>query len=635
MGLIMRFLRTATACLLLGGPVHAQTTPMLLALRHQAWPAAQAMAAATPDPLAVRVVSFIRLLYPGQAGPRELATFIAANPAWPDQDILERRYGEALVAEPDGRAALAACEAHTPSAAPGLLRCAAAWSLAGQAARATKAARQGWVTLAGDTQAEAEALSRWGAVLTRADQQDRFDRLESADAGAALRQADRLDPPDRAAALARLALRRRAPDALSALDAVPAALRHDARLVLAQLRYLRRAGDTQAALALWRDAALEAEQAAPQERRPAFWTERDALARDALGTGDARAAYALADDRLLAPDQAGDSHFLAGWIALRHLHDAASARAQFQALADGAHAAITRARAFYWLAQVPGTDAPRILAQAAAWPTTYYGQLAARALGQTDAAIQSNIAALRDPPVAQADAAALQRDELARAASLLVAWADPRRAADFLRVMAQRSGSPSARAAVAELALRLGVPDAAVLAARLAGREGIVLGASGWPVPVQPPPGPAAPALVLAVMRQESSFDANATSPAGAHGLMQLMPATASQVARGLGLAAGPLDDPSLNTELGAAYLGGLLAQFGGAEVFAVAAYNAGPHRVHDWTAATPAASRDGAGLVDWIEMIPFAETRNYVQRVLENEAIYRARLAQPTKGAG
>ncbi len=627
-------LRTVSACLLLGGVAQAQTTPMLLALRRQAWAAAQALAAANPDPVAGRVVTFVRLLNQGQGSAGELAAFITANPAWPDQDVLERRFGEALAAEPDEARARAACDAHTPSAASGLLRCAKTWSLAGQPARATQAARQGWVLLAGDPDAEDAAEASWRGTLTTADQQDRFDRLETSDPVAAARQAERLESPARAAALARLALRRRAPDALKFLQSVPAALRSDPRLVLAQFRYLRRTNDPVAALAVWRDAASHAEANVPPERRLAFWTERDALARDMLRAGDAAAAYALEDDPFLAPEQAGDSHFFAGWIALRQLHDAVKARAQFQALADGAHAVITQARALYWLAQVPGMDAKTPLSEAASWPTTYYGQLAARQLGQSDAVIQSHIAALRDPPVAPSDIAALQKDELARAAILLAGWADPRRGADFLRALAGRKSAPSIRAAIAQLAVRLGMPDAAVLAARLAGRDGVVLGSSGWPVPVQPPPGPAAPALVLAVMRQESSFDATATSLTGARGLMQLMPATAAQVARGLGAAPGPLDDPSVNIQLGAAYLGGLLAQFGGQEVFAVAAYNAGPHRVHDWVAAAPEAARDAGAMVDWIELIPFAETRNYVQRVLENEAIYRARLVS-AKGAG
>ena len=161
-----------------------------------------------------------------------------------------------------------------------------------------------------------------------------------------------------------------------------------------------------------------------------------------------------------------------------------------------------------------------------------------------------------------------------------------------------------------------------------------MLPGAGWPTSVHPPPGPVEPALVLALIRQESSFDVQAMSPVGARGLMQLMPATAAATARRLGL---PPDipaltsDPAYNMRLGTAYLQGLLTQFGQALPLAIAGYNAGPSRVLDWLIGTGAAPGDptgpgnGTDMIDWIELIPFNETRNYVQRVIENTVIYRA----------
>ncbi len=181
---------------------------------------------------------------------------------------------------------------------------------------------------------------------------------------------------------------------------------------------------------------------------------------------------------------------------------------------------------------------------------------------------------------------------------------------------------------MAQAALHDGMPDIAVLAARLAGRDGAALPQSGWPTPVQPPPGSVPPALVLAVMRQESSFDAKIISPAGAHGLMQVMPQTAAQLARASHIAAGPLSDPNINMRLGTLYLADLIKRFG-LEPVAIAAYNAGPNRAQQWLdAATPSAD-DADAMTGWIESIPFPETRNYVQRVLENQTIYEARLKQ------
>ena len=165
--------------------------------------------------------------------------------------------------------------------------------------------------------------------------------------------------------------------------------------------------------------------------------------------------------------------------------------------------------------------------------------------------------------------------------------------------------------------------------ARRAGRDGVMLTEAGWPLAVDPPAGPVEPALALGLIRQESNFNTEALSPVGARGLMQLMPATAQAVAHRLG--DGPVNipalstDPAYNMRLGTAYLGGLLDQFGGAMPYAVAGYNAGPGRVADWLATNGDPAAGGIDMVDWIELIPFTETRNYVQRVVENVVVYRA----------
>jgi soluble lytic murein transglycosylase len=435
-------------------------------------------------------------------------------------------------------------------------------------------------------------------------------------------------------AAARLALRRGDPTALDFLPAVPQSLRADPTLLLAQARYLRRSHADSAALDLWRSVLPQAEAASPAAQRGAFWVERDALSRNLLAAGDAESAYFLADDAALPPDQAVESRFLAGWIALRRLRDPAQARPHFQALAAGARSAITQARAFYWLARAAPDPAAaaRAYAQAAAWPLTYYGQQALRAGGASAQDVATRIVAIGDPPVSAAAQMAFDATELARAAGILVAWDDPRRAADFLLQLVQKPADDADLALAARLALRLGLPDVAVQAARLAGRDGVVLAASGWPASVQPPVGPVQAPLVLGLIRQESSFDPQIVSAAGAHGLMQLMPQTAQQLARGLHVAAGPLSDPGVNMRLGTAYLAALLEKFGGVVPYAVAAYDAGPRRVQDWIAANgdAAATGDPAAMIDWIEQIPYAETRNYVQRVLEGAAIYAARTGQP-----
>jgi soluble lytic murein transglycosylase len=608
--------------LLVTAPAAAQTPPILQALRANDWDRARNLAG--PDPLAEKLVDFIRLLNPGQASAGEIQAFRAANPRWPDMATLEHRYGEALIDEPDERLLAALCQAARPSAASALLRCAEAYALAGDAAAAHGAARTAWVEGLNTPAQEADFEARWGTLPTRTDQRRRFDQLIGQNTAAASRQLGRLDPDFRPLAAARLALRRDDPDALAVLTAVPEHARDTPGLLLDEARFLRRSHASQAALALWRTALPAAEASSDPDQRPAFWAEREALARDLLALNQNQDAAFLAGDPSLSAEQAIDSDFLAGWIALRRLNDPAAARTSFLALAAASHAAITQARALYWLGRAEqGAAAQADFTRAASWPFTYYGQLAAK---QAGISVASRIAAQADPPIPATVARAVQADELARAALILSDWGDPRRAADFLAKLIEPPASLAQRTEVAQLALRLGLPDIAVQSARLAGRDGGVIAKSGWPVPVTPPPGPVPPALALALMRQESSFNARIVSAAGAQGLMQLMPATAASMGRALREANTPLDDPGVNMRLGEAYIATLLAQFGNVLPYAIAAYNAGPHRVRGWIAANGDAGKDETAMIDWIELIPFAETRNYVQRVLENAEIYQAK---------
>ncbi|MGI4959750.1 MAG: lytic transglycosylase domain-containing protein, partial [Janthinobacterium lividum] len=389
----------------------------------------------------------------------------------------------------------------------------------------------------------------------------------------------------------------------------------------------------------------------------AFWTERDALARDLLRDHHDTDALVMADDAYQTdPAVQVDGAFLTGWISLRRLHDPAGAEAEFSRLLSST-AAITRSRGDYWLGRARLARGDMVggraaLAAASAFPTTFYGQLAIARLQDPapglgillDPSLDRSVLApglsgLHDPHWTSAQAIGFAGLELARAAETLVAWNDPKHARAFLLKLDQSVSSDIDHALAASLAVRLGLPDVAVAIARSAGRHGLVLADAGWPRPYSPPPAPALPAgLALAVMRQESSFDPQIASPAGARGLMQLTSGTARDTARGLGrpdlsLGSGgaSLFDPDVNLTLGTAYLGGLMTRFGNVAPYAIAAYNAGPHRVDRWlvengdaTVGTGDADDAQTRMVDWIEMIPFSETRNYVQRVIENMGVYQ-----------
>jgi len=308
---------------------------------------------------------------------------------------------------------------------------------------------------------------------------------------------------------------------------------------------------------------------------------------------------------------------------LRRTHDPAAAAAHFATLAKLSHSAITQGRAHYWLARAQAdmgkaAEAHAEYALAADWPTSFYGQQAALALGDEAVRLRD----IHDPAWTPVQATDFSNGELARAAHMLVGWGDGMRAKDFLLRLAEQMPDAAARGWAAHLALELHMPEVAVQIARIAGRSGVMLPDAGWPVPVPVPPANAA--LVLGIMRQESNFDAAVVSPAGAQGLMQVMPATARSVSAG----GADLFDPAANTRIGTAYLQRLLGAFP-EPAEAVAAYNAGPNRVRAWLAALDPGT-DTTNLIDWIELIPFNETRNYVQRVLEAQAIYAAKLAKP-----
>lgn len=627
---------TAFTLLLLLWPVVAAAgdpppNPMV-AVHADRWADAAADAAHYADPVAQKLVTYYRLLTPGAATAEEISRFVATSPDWPSQAVLERRREEAVAADPDDAAVLAQCRAGPITLPAARVRCADALANTGQDTAALATARAAWVDGVVDPAAFPQ---RWRVMMTPDDQWQRFEALAWAAPTAAARQMMALDPAHRTVAEARLALQRDDPAAAARLAAVPAGLADDPGLVLDEARWLRRANRTPEAVALWARQGVAATQAAPEAHRAAFWSERERLARDLLRDGAVRDAYALVDAPGPLPlAQTLDADFLAGFIALRLLHDPTAALRHFQDLAAASPAAITQGRAWYWIGralQAAGRDSRPAFAKAASWPTTFYGQMAAVALGDDPAA---RIMAARDPAATGEQALGLTQREVVRAAALLVAWGEPRRAESFLLRMDELAPDLADRALTAQLALSLRLPQIAVAIARRIGRDGAALPVMGWPMPLDPPADGVDPAVILGLIRQESSFDPTTVSPAGARGLMQLMPGTAALVARRVGGSVSLVSlvvDPARNVRLGAAYARELMERYGNVLPLVFAAYNAGPARVDQWLAENGDPRGGTIDMIDWIELIPFAETRNYVQRVLENVAIYRAHRGEAT----
>ena len=641
--------------LMMGGAARGAPEPdgaVMAHVRADRWAEAGVAARGYADPVVARMVLYFRLMAPGAATTAEISAFMQASPDWPLQASLARRRDEAMAGEPDDAVLAAECVREAPRAAAALLRCAAVLSERGKAADGAALARRAWVSGFADAAWEQRFLRERGGLVTAADQMGRFERLLDQDVGRApeavrqqaealKRQVARLAKGDVALAEARMALRRDDPAAPGLVAGLVAGLgeaaQRDPALFLDQAQALRRAGQDVAAVALWAKAGTAAEKAAAAERRGMFWSERQQMARRRLRDGDPAGAYALAAGHAqTAGETAADGEFLAGFIALRRMNDPVRALAHFKALAALSPAAITQGRAQYWIGRAEaaaghGERAEAAYAAGAAWPTTFYGQLAALQRGET--MLAARIVAAGDPPVDAGRAMEVARRELARGAAFLARWGEARRASSFLLRLDEVAPDPADRVLVARLATELGLAETAVALARKAGRDGVMLMDSGWPQAVTPPVGPVPePALVLGVIRQESSFDGTTISPVGARGLMQIMPATGAQVARTLGLpVSGPalVLDPVYNMKIGSSYLRALLEQFAGAVPLVVAGYNAGPGRVQEWLRTNGDPRQGGVDMIDWIEMIPFAETRNYVQRVVENQVIYRARRGE------
>ncbi len=410
------------------------------------------------------------------------------------------------------------------------------------------------------------------------------------------------------------------------LDAVPQAQRTGG-YHFAKARQLRRAERFKEAA----QAILQAEANAGVDQE-AWWFERRVLSRELLDIGEAQLAY-----RVAAAQSSGraitvvDSAFHAGWYALRALNDARTAQAHFARIVEVADGPISRSRGYYWLGRAAEAGAPGNAAanyQAAAnHGTTFYGQLAAARLG-------ANTINAAFPGASEADRRTFEGRAAVHAIRRLEQAGHERRADSLYRSLAEQLTNPGELALLAVMAERRS-HFLALRVGKWAAAKGIEVGALAHPVgaiPASANISASGKALAYAIARQESEFNIGARSSVGALGLLQLMPGTARDMARKTGLSYSPnrlTSDAGYNATLGAAYLGEQLETFDGSYILTVAAYNAGPTRARQWVERYGHPSgRDIDTVVDWIERIPFTETRSYVQRVMENYQVYKMRLS-------
>lgn len=596
------------------------------ALRAGDWAGAGRRVDKVQDGLLAKVLWWLNLCRDGSGATfGEISEFIAANPDWPSPTLLRQHAEESTAGVPDKTVA-AWFERFPPVTPAGKLRQAQIWITAGREEDGKARIRQVWIESDLTVFEEKTLLQRYHDVLRDEDHVKRLDRLLwDGQSEAVRRMMQRVGPDYRALADARLRLAHMARGADKALAQVPESLQNDPGLLYDRMHWLSRRGHYDEAMAILDHAPADLVQ-------PAAWAaERQGLARYALAEGDAALAYRLAQRHgLTGGPLFAEDEFLAGWIALRFQHQFDVAYNHFVNLYEAVKLPVSVARASYWAGRT--ADAMGYDQLAATWYrtaaehlTTFYGQLAADALGETRLA-----RALEEPTPTSAETDAFNQQELVRVLHEL----DEIGAGEYMRPFVLRLGdlakTPAQHALVAHLALEIDRPDLAIAAAKKASYAGVILLAEGYPLSELPPGGNAEHPLVLAMTRQESAFDREAVSSAGALGLMQLMPATARHVARALRLHYSKqrlTTDRHYNITIGRAYLDGLLGDFSGSYVLAIAAYNAGPSHVRQWIRDFGDPRSKDVDVIDWIESIPLSETRNYVQRVLENLQLYRLRM--------
>ncbi len=592
------------------------------------WSNAQSTASRADSPIPRKVIDWIYMRQPGShVGFMERTAFIAENPSWPLIEELRRRAEDSIDDNIPNAALIAWFSSHPPLTSAGMLAYARALKSGGAPERAVEIARQAWVEGISGRDEEREILKEFGSSFTKEDHWERIDRLlyigYTSTAERALQYVDR----DRQLlARARIALITSRGGVDAAIARVPDRLQSDAGLLYDRIKWRRQRGREDEAR------ELIPEYPADSPRPDLWWRERHILARDALSKGLVTEAYNIAKHHGATDAlSVSEAEWLAGWIALRFLNDGEAALPHFEKVYDSVQMPVSLSRGAYWTGRAAeALGRPDIAEEwylrAGAYPTTYYGQLAIGRL-KLDAIPQLP----QDPSPTQSERESFETNELTQVLKLLLFTDEKVYQRRFAQALAASTGFGSIRHLTAELTNRLARPDIGVWISRQAAGDKITLVKYGYPVPLYNYPDAPEQALILAVARQESNFDPTARSGAGARGIMQLMPTTARAVARAARLRYSSdrlTEDPAYNIQIGSTYLNALVNSFDGSYILAAAGYNAGPSRARQWIRQFGDPRDADVDAVDWIEKIPFSETRNYVQRVMENLMVYRATLA-------
>jgi soluble lytic murein transglycosylase len=600
---------------------------------------AGALAAQSGDGAAVKLVELIFLRDHGaQAGYQRILDFLNAAPNWPLTETLLKRAEQALYDNnQNASTVLGYFQTRKPLTAFGMLALARANYASGDAAKGKSWLRKAWGDSNVDAALEQKVMSEFGGQMTAADHQWRFSRLVCAQQpSAAIRNAKRLGGDYVNAAYAAQALINNQSGAEGKYNGLSGVGKSNMGVKYALARYYRKQEKYGKARALL--ASIPGDAAAMNDSE-AWWTERKIVALHSVGPTHSdswNVAYQIARNHGCADvDNAVEGEFMSGWVALRYLKKPDVAMKHFAKLQELAPTRTEKARAAYWigrtyLAMGDKATANTAFKDAAQYTTVYYGQLAREQIGLGNK--PEEITGGASSSTAQAR---VEQDEVVRAFRIMSKAGTKNQLNIFLWSLSNRFKTTDEMNAVANIVQNTAGTSWALRLAKAAGQRGIDI--DSWSYPVRGLPNwqqigkPIEKSLVFALSRQESEFDPNAGSSVGAQGLMQLMPATARLVARqyNVSFRAGSLKaDPAYNVKLGAAHLADLVDNFNGSYILTLVAYNAGPRRSREWVDEFGDPRGGQVDPVDWVECIPFNETRQYVQKVMQNVHVYRSRLA-------
>ena len=589
------------------------------------------LAASIDDPAAQKLIQWALLRDPNNtAGFDQYNSFIRANPDWPSIPLFRRRAEARLWQERSDPTTVRRFVGTQPTSARGRLALARAMLSDGDRAGATREVRAVWQSAELSADLEAAVIDSFRDELTPADDIARMDqRIGAKDFAAAMRAAKRVGSTQVAIVKACEAAETNVTKGGALLEALPKEAQGDLGYVLCRLHWLLAHDDVAAAVKLLAEVSGDDLQ---RQDTDEWWRELRTLARRLLDLNDPKTAYGVVREAASPanPYYRAEFHFMPGWIALRFLSDPITALQHFGKIDEGSSDPIVLARAAYWRGRafeaIGEFDKMRAQYETAArYPTAYYGQLARARLGVNEISVRPL------PPQAGLEGSTT---DLRRALDMLYAIGELDLALTFVSDLADSNSDIVALREIGELTSRHKDAQAMLVLGKTALARGLAMERYAFPEIGVPSYSPIAPpidqCMVYSIVRTESAFDQRDTSPANAVGLMQVTPEAGRDTAQRFGVTYDwkrLVSDPVYNTQMGVAEVSALFREYTGSYIMTFAGYNAGRGRVRQWVAQHGDPRNPKIDAVDWVERISLAETRNYVQRVMENLQVYAARF--------